>query len=167
MGIVLLELCIGLNLLRPAMNLNRVVTSAVCNTLTRLSIPVPIYESSVAWDLTFQHSVRKNRVCFLCSLDSVTKKKYYNHNNIPQSTCSVFQPLQLCETWLETMVRSRQSQILGLQIFLLARYYCISKQFTSVTCTCFLRLYWKDYEVSMRRKDSRACLYWEKLGQPE
>ena len=72
MSITLLDESIGLNLLDPAMNLNRVVTSAVCNSLTGLRIPVPISESSVAWDLTFQNPVRKNRVRFLWSLDSVT-----------------------------------------------------------------------------------------------
>ena len=65
MSTTFLDEIIGLKLLGPAMNLNRVVTSAVCNSLTGLSIPVPMYDSSVAWDLTFQNSVRKNRVRFL------------------------------------------------------------------------------------------------------
>ena len=49
------------------MNLNRVVTSAVCNSVPGLSIPVPIYKSSVAWDLTFQNSVKNSW------------KKHYKH----------------------------------------------------------------------------------------
>ena len=65
MSITLLDESIGLNLLRPATNLNRVVTSAVCNSLTGLGILAPIYEYSVIWDLIFQSSLRKNRERFI------------------------------------------------------------------------------------------------------